>query len=84
MKYSQAVTVLKRRLANQIINNAVDLGSYNEVTLDDLFNFTHDLEKERSKNKRRDPKSMAERFNQLPKEQQERLIWDQNLIAQYG
>ena len=54
--------MLKKKLAKQIINNAVDVSTLQEMTLDDLFNFTNDLEKQKIKNKRRDPKSMAERF----------------------
>ena len=77
MKYSQAIQVLKKNLAVQIVNNTTDVSTFKEFTLEDLFKFTADLEKKKSQSKRRDPKSMAERFDALSKEQKERIIWDQ-------
>ena len=43
-RYSQAITVLKKKLAKQIINNAADVKAFKEMTLEDLLNFTNEYE----------------------------------------
>ena len=48
MKYSQAIQVLKKKLAVQIVNNTVDVSQFKEMTLEDLFKFTAELEKQKS------------------------------------